>query len=228
MSIVRRRTWLALSVTLPFLGCASVDPEPASYADDVASDAPIAWWRFEDAPASATAADASGVGHTGTYVESPVRGVQVAPRLGVGIRLTQATSGDGVNVPHAPWMSLAVVTVEAWVRPDRVTYPESILVLDKGSAWQLHITADGRPAFTYPGGTRGARAAEPLGVGQLYHLAATHGSGTTTLYVNGAPAGQAPTGPSLPSTTSDMHIGRGLSDEILSAARIRAHDEAGR
>jgi hypothetical protein len=235
------RGMLVLAVlALSACGGDATEPAPAgpSYSQVVKSDHPIAYWRFEEATGT-VAGDSSGMNRPGAYDAQTVRGTTLSSALGYGLTMTSG----GVTVPHADWMSLSTMTVEMWVRPNRVTYVNAILMLAMGDAWQLQVTKDGYPAFTYPGGTRGARAATPFVVGQLYHVAATFTPGFLRLYINGEFAGEAPTDDPLPTDPHDLYIGRGqggalyfvgmvdevaLYDHALDTTRIRAHYEAGR
>jgi hypothetical protein len=253
-----RAAVLATSLLLSLVGCQEgffgpqepfVGPEdfniPAPetpYSLLVLSDRPSAFWRFEERTGS-VASDNSGFARWARYIEEPTLGSTVGDRLGRGITL--GSTGDGVELDHAAWMNFASgFAVEAWVRPSRVTYPEPILVVDKGESWGLIIGADGRPGFARPVGPGRAIAAQPLIVGELYHLVGVYESGSIRIYVNGLLAGEdRTTGVPVP-TSLPMHVGRGLSsprfeyvgsldevavyDHALTAERIRAHYEAGR
>jgi hypothetical protein len=232
-------------IVLSVLAAACDDPAGVDegYADVVLADAPIAFWRFEET-SGATAQDASGAGRHAAFVVVPQLGREVAPRLGAAIHLTSSNSGDGVRLEHAPWMNLAGGTFELWARPDRITYPEAILLLDKGNAWQLNISANGRPAFAFPGGG-GAQSPTILAVGSVYHLVGTYDAQSMRLYLNGELAAQIPTaGAPFRASSDALHVGRGLTagrfdfegavdevaiyDRALSGERIRAHYRAGR
>ena len=214
-----------------------------SYMAAVMADAPIAYWRLEES-SGATAQDASGAGHNAAFVVGPQLGREVTPRLGAAIHLTSTNQGDGVRLDHAPWMNLSGGTFEVWAMPDRVAYPEAIFLLDKGNAWQLNVSANGRPAFAFPGGG-GAQSSLQMVVGQVYHVVGTYDAQLMRIYVNGALHAQVATaGAPLRSSNDALHIGRGLTpgrfdfegaidevaiyDKVLSVERIRAHYEAGR
>jgi hypothetical protein len=234
--------WTAPLLLVLVAACEDVEIPP--YSEVVAVDLPNAYWRMEEGTGT-VAGDSSAFGRHGAYISNPTLGSNVGPRLGKGVTLS--STPDGVRIEHAVWMNMPALTVEAWVRPTQVTYPEAILLVDKGESWGLTIGADGKPAFALPGAlvTGRATATTALLIGSLYHLVGTYQAGMLQLYVNGELAGQDPAGrPTLALTTQPMHIGRGLSlgrfdyvgaidevavyDRVLTAARIKAHYEAGR
>jgi hypothetical protein len=241
-----RHRFQLLAPVLALLVAACDDPAGVGdegYVDVVLADAPIAYWRFEET-SGATAQDASGAGRHGAYVVVPQLGREVAPRLGAAIHLTSSNAGDGVRLEHAPWMNLTGGTFELWAKPDRVTYPEAILMLDKGDAWQLNVSANGRPAFAFPGGSR-AQSGTQLVMGSVYHVVGTYDAQSMRLYLNGELQAQFATGGApFRSSTDALHIGRGqtagrfdfegaldevaIYDKVLTAERIRAHYRAGR
>jgi hypothetical protein len=247
------RLGLLMAALLGLAACAGDvtggdDPaRESAYSAAVKKDRPIAWWRMEELSGT-MASDSSGFGRNGTYIASPVMGVVVGERLGLGLNLTQSVNGDGIFVPYGKWMDLDSATIELWVRPNRVTYTDAVLMLAKGNVWQMQVTKDGRPAFIYTNGN-GGRATTPFVLGQLYHVVGTFVPGTTPysylrLYVNGEFVGEAPTvDQRLPRDTLMMEIGRGQSsfldfvglidevalyDRALGVDRIKAHYEAGR
>jgi hypothetical protein len=207
------------------------------------SDRPVAYWRLEETTGP-VAHDSSGMNRPGRYYSGTTFGTVVSVSLGYGL-----TDG-AVEVPYGDWTNFTAMTLEMWVRPNRVVYTQAILMFARGDAWQLQVTRDGYPAFTYPGGTRGARAATPFVVGQLYHVTATFTPrgpgdefGYLRLYLDGEFAGEAPTFDPLPNDRNPMQIGRGfgcclgfvgmidevaLYDRVLGVERIKAHSDAGR
>jgi hypothetical protein len=238
-----RFRWLAHVLSILVAACDDPAGVEEGYVDVVLDDAPIAYWRLEET-SGATAQDASGAGRHGAYVVGPQLGREVAPELGLAIHLTSSNAGDGVRLEHAPWMNLTGGTFELWAKPDRVTYAEAIPMLDKANAWQLNISANGRPAFAVAGGGT-AQSSTQLVMGSVYHVVGTYDAQSMRLYLNGELQAQVPTaGASLRASNEALHIGRGLIagrfdfegaldevaiyDAVLTPERIRAHYRAGR
>jgi hypothetical protein len=213
------------------------------YPDLVDSHDPIAWYRFEELGGS-VAHDFSGFGRDGEYLGGVGFGVVVSPALSRGIELD--VSDDGAVVVYGSWINVSELTVEMWIRPTQVTYPEDNVLVGYGGAWNLRMTRTGHPAFAIPFGNGWAESPTPLVVGQLYHLVGVFTSGVIRLYVNGVLEGEdldaqatLPVDPSY-----GLYIGRGISsprfeyvgrldevalyDEPLSAAQIFQHYQAGR
>lgn len=218
-------------------------PSDISYSASVRADAPLAYWRFEE-EAGTVAADSSGHDRPGLYVDAPLLGASVGAS-GTGAGLLLQSESDGVVVEYASWMDAASLTVEAWVKPGRVTTPEGMIIVDKGNAWNLFIDPSGRPAFQFPGDVPPETLAPtPVVVGQTYHLVGTIEGGTMKLYVDGVLVDQAALAGVVPVTDSPVHLGRGLGvlrwefwgviDEVafyataLSPEAVARHHESGR
>ena len=214
----------------------------SSYSRTVRADAPVAYWRFEERSGT-VACDCSGNNHHGTYVDGPVLGADVgASRTGKGMSLQSST--DGMRVEYGPWTDMSALTVEAWVKPDRVTAREGIILVDKGFTWNLFIDPDGYPAFQYPGDIPPETISPtPLVVGETYYLVGTIQDGVMKLYVNGELVDEAEVS-AIPPNEQPIHVGRGVGavrfefygviddvavyDRALSAETIVGHYEAGR
>ncbi len=222
------------------------DPGPGAsgrYSTTVLADGPVAYWRFEEA-AGTVAADSSGLNRAAVYLNGPVVGDSLgADSTGLAVSIENAD--EGVFIAFAAWTDLPSVTVEVWVRPSAVTSSEGMIIVDKGSTWNLFLDPAGRPAFQFPGNVPPETLSPtPLVVGQTYFLAGTFQNGVMRLYVNGALVDEA-TGlpPTVPPNPTAMHVGRGLSaarfgflgvidevalyDKALSASDILDHYNAG-
>ena len=109
---------LALSVMLiPHLQVEAQSSQAAedSYGLTVLADHSVAYYRLNESPATTTAKDRSGNGHTGTYESNPTLGV---PGLITGAnRAVNFTSGD-VVIPDSPSLNFVdqPFTIEAWVK----------------------------------------------------------------------------------------------------------------
>ena len=218
--------------------------DAVGYAATVLADEPVAYWRFEE-QSGIVAADDSGRDRPAVYVNGPSFAADVGMD-GTGRALSIHDTDEGVRADYAPWTDLSALTVEVWVQPSTVTSTEGMIIVDKGSTWNLFLDPQGRPAFQFPGNVPPeALSATPLVAGETYHLAATFGSGVMRLYVNGALVSEASgLAPSIPSNPTQIHVGRGLSagrfgvrgvidevalyDRALSADAVLRHYDAGR
>jgi hypothetical protein len=208
----------------------------------VLSDAPVAYWRFEER-CGAVACDFSGNDHHGTYIDEPILGQSVGANTGRAMSLENET--DGMRVEYGSWTDMPAVSAEAWVRPSRVTSPEGMIVVDKGFTWNLFVDPEGHPAFQFPGDVPPeVRSPTPVVAGETYHLVGTFQSGVMRLYVNGELVNEATVPISeIPSRDQPIHVGRGvgerrfefwgvldeaaLYDRALPEEAIRRHFEVG-
>ena len=213
-----------------------------AYSPTVLVDGPVAYWRFEEVSGT-VAADSSGLNRAAAYLNTPTLGDSVRAQ-GTGKAVAIRDTDEGVLVDYAGWTNFTALTVEVWVRPDSVTSSEGVIIVDKGSTWNLFLDPLGRPAFQFPGNVPPETlSTTPLVIGQTYHLAATYGGGAMNLYVNGALVSDTTGLGPIPANSTEIHMGRGLSanrfgfrgvidevalyDKVLSAQRILAHYNAG-
>lgn len=233
-------------------------PESKGYAAAVRADNPLLYWRFEESGLG-TAADSSGHGHAGLYLGTPTFSASVGATTGAAIKLVNSygtfATDNGVVSGSGSWTELAALTLEAWVRPDKVTSQEGVFIIDKGDTWSLLIDRTGHPAFQFPwdpGRTLSGFALQP---GQTYYLVGTYqpgpagsvGKGVMKLYVNGQLVSEDDNAASaipIPSSSTPIHVGTGLSsgrwgysgvvdeaavyDHALSAAAVLRHYDAGK
>lgn len=215
-----------------------------TYSQEVRADAPVAYWRFEEV-AGAIAIDSSGHNRHGNLIDSPALDQNVGASTGRAFGFLAET--DGVVNGGGSWTQLASVSAEAWIRPNRVTTPEGMIILDKGGSWNLLIHETGLPAFHFPHTDDWAFGTTTIEAGQTYHLVGTYAAGVMKLYVNGQlvreTATLAQTVPD-PSPGAPIHVGRGwtefrwefygiidepaIYDRALSAVAIMRHYEAGK
>ncbi len=195
----------------------------SAYSGAVRGDAPLLYWRFEQS--GDVAVDSSGNGHSGLYMGTPTFGASVGANTGAAIKLANTYGtfnlDNGVVSASGSWTQLRALTLEAWVRPDKVTSPEGVFIIDKGDTWSLLIDRTGHPAFQFPwdpGRTLSGFALQP---GQTYYLVGTYQPGASVgqagvmkLYVNGqlaAEDGNAASSIPIPSSSTPIHVGTGLS-----------------
>lgn len=213
-----------------------------TYSSTVLADAPIAYWRFEEL-AGWIVADASGRGHHAQKVGTPIPAQTLAGKMGRAFRYVDGV--DGVVQNDTMWSRLSAVTVEAWVRADKVQTSEGMIVVDKGSTWNLLIDPLGRPGFQFPGAVPPTTYANtPIVAGQTYYLAGTFGNNIMRLYVNGVLAMERTLQAGIDNRPTPVSVARGLSegrfdfygtvdevaiyDKVLSADAIMRHYNAGR
>ncbi|MFA5206462.1 MAG: LamG domain-containing protein [Lentisphaeria bacterium] len=118
MHITKRARSLENLVALGALAVGFAAPAGAGYMETVLADNPVAYWRLGETSGSATAADASGHGHTATYGGTPALGTlgaivgdaNTAATLNGSSQYAQVNNaGTGTLVPGAgSW------TMECW------------------------------------------------------------------------------------------------------------------
>jgi hypothetical protein len=225
---------------------ATPPPPPTGYAQTVLADNPISHWRLGEASGTTTA-DARGV-NAGTFVNAPTLG---AASLLASDTANKALTLDGTNdhVRVANSNSLRIplpLTLEAWIKPTTIPAAGSFAsVLTKRESYSLQFNGPRLELTIMQNGTR-RRAQAPVGAvvaGQTYHVAGTYDGTTMRLYVNGTQVATTALTGAVTQNTNTLIIGswdgsseflRGTIDEVavygtaLSAARIAAHNTAGR
>ncbi len=220
-------------------------PPPGAYANSVATDTPVGYWRLGD---------------TGTVVAAVVGPTGTAS--GGVTSTTGALTGDSdlartfdgatgyVSVPSSPALNpTGDFSVEAWARADTV---HSGVVVQKGGAngysvWQyrLSMTSIGQWRGTVFVGSNAYAVTAPASavLGRWTYLVLTRSGNTLSMYVNGVLVATAAGAGTLNTTTSILAVGRsgasttswfdGSIDEVavydhaLQAARVAAHYTAG-
>ncbi len=222
-------------------------PPPATgYAQTVLADNPISHWRLGETSGTA-AADVRGV-NAGTYVNAPT--LNAASLLATDTANKAVTldgTNDHVRVANSNSLRIAApLTLEAWIKPTTIPAAGSYAsVLTKRESYSLQFNGPRLELTIMQNGTR-RRAQAPVGAivaGQTYHVAGTYDGTTMRLYVNGAQVATTALTGAVTQNTNTLIIGswdgstefmRGTVDEVavygtaLSAARIAAHNTAGR
>jgi hypothetical protein len=212
----------------------------------VLADSPSAWWQLADAAGSATAADSSGNGNTGTAANVAF-GTAYAPCGTPAASFNGSTSV--VTSSYNPVLS--AVTVEAWVNLAGRSNGTSTVVLANShtsvdnKGFELFLFGGTTPEAGFGTGSANAFAVAGSAIAATgwSHLAATWDGTTIILYVNGAQAATAPLSGSLAAGTANVAIGDDPANSsgyvnafvadaavypaALSPARIAAHYAAG-
>lgn len=166
-----------------------------SYAAAVLADAPVGYWKLDEATGTA-AADSSGGGRTGTIVNTPVLGAAgVFP--GERAITFAAASSQQVSVASLPTTVIDNYAIECWVKLTALP-TASVLFLMNGD--------DGAPNGGWGVGAGTANAVDGFfgGVSQFssthtfttlgwHHIVMTREAGTDKFYVNGVLYGAAAT-----------------------------------
>lgn len=169
-------------------------PVWADYADIVNADAPLAYWRFEEAPDATTLLDSSGNGRAIDF-SAPVGTARLGETaaVGSGIRL----NGDTFLVtPITLDPSAGDFTIEAIVQVDPVLLNGVILSNEDGAGGvgRSNLLVDPSGIYTSFVGGATTNSGRTFSPDQFDHLILTYdpaGAGGATLrfYVNGQPAG---------------------------------------
>jgi hypothetical protein len=221
-------------------------PDPiAAYVAAVTTDAPITWFRLEDAPGSSTVKDE--MGHHPGKVDGNVD-LGTAAAVGKGATLdTTATIGlgDVFDFPgDQAW------SYEFWTKPDLVNGGQFLDVFSKGSAagltgYNFYVRNQSASSASvqweqaWDGGSRGCLA--EIGKPTTWvHVVATYssGAGKPRMFVNGVAGTNGDYGDvgGAPDTSQSFEIGGGyvgmldeiaIYDHALPPARIAAHYAAG-
>ena len=166
-----------------------------------------AYWKLNEG-LGRTAADSTGHGFTGQFVNNPVWAAGARP---VFAQLTSpvATSGansvlnldgadDYADAPAGVWFNGGAFTIEGWVFPRSPASWSRLIDFGNGPGLEnvmvgISEATSGRPILhvTKAGASQILIAPTPLPLNQWTHLSITHdGVGTARIYVNGVLAAQ--------------------------------------
>ena len=221
------------------------------YRDAVLADSPAAYWRLGEASGT-TAADTSGNGRTGTYVNTPTLGAAGALSGDSNTAVGFDGSSEHVNVPFSAALNTAQFTVEAWafVTGGQGSYRTVASSRDFAAGatrgYTIYALPDNTWALWLGNGSGGWQsvAGPPLVLNKWTHLVASYDGTSARLYVDGVQVGATQTTHS-PNSARPTRIAAGANegpanyffpgrvDEVaiyssaLSAARVQTHFQIG-
>ena len=220
-----------------------------TYRDSVLADAPAAYWRLGEASGT-TAADASGNGRTGSYLNTPTLGVAGALAGDSNSAVAYNGTNEYVQVPYVAALNPTSFTVEGWayVTGGQGTFRSLITSRDfaagNSRGYILYAGNDDNWQFWSGNGAWEVLDGPPVTLNQWTHLVATYDGASMRLYVNGVLAASQAAG-HLPNAQRPLRIASGNTDgaanyflpgrvdevavyaSALSAARVQAHYVAG-
>ncbi len=218
----------------------------SSYSSTVLADSPLAYWRLGEASGS-NAADASGNGRSGSYLNTPSLG-QVGALTGDANSAVGFNGSDEyVNVPYTAALNPSQFTVEAWAYPTGGQGTWRSLVSSRDYApgaargYILYAGPDNRWQLWTGSGAWNTLLGPAIVLNQWTHLVGTYDGSSARLYVNGTLAASSTVSyvqnaarplriaAGRSETTPPSYFLSGRVDEVavygspLSPARVQAH-----
>lgn len=217
-----------------------------SYADEVLSDNPTAYWRLGESSGT-TAADEQG-SWDGTYVNSPTLGEPgaLAGDSDTSVLFTRVDQ-DRVDCGK-PHVNHAQVSVECWLKTSTTGLHMMFMTADSSGDrnWHLYVSGGGETVtfVKIGGGVVTLSGATQVIDGAWHHVVATYDGSTMRIYVDGSEdASTSASGDIAGSSVAPLRIssnGRGnddyfdghideaaLYDFALTATRVSDHYSAG-
>jgi RHS repeat-associated protein len=209
------------------------------YQASVLTDAPAAYWRFDETGSVTTAADQSGNNNTATYTSVSLG----APGALTGDPDTSANFNGSSSSVSSSYSRGQTFTAELWVRPASSTPPANgaTLISHGGDTfgWNLVEQSDGSVMFRFQGGNSVTSSTKLTDPSRWYDLAAVATGSQLQLYVNGALEGTVNGGqqtgavaPTWVGSYGSSSFFAGSIDEValyptaLTSTRVQAHYNA--
>ncbi|HEX7665397.1 MAG TPA: LamG domain-containing protein [Polyangiaceae bacterium] len=224
----------------------TTDDGGSDYASEVLTDAPLAYWRFDETSGT-TAKDAAGT-HDGTYQNVTLGGPSA---IGTGSSATFTTPNSAVVVGNVlDIVGGASFSLEAWAFATSVDQNYERIVTKRDDTapvegWSLTNSTKNFTLDAYTDGNfAGGVASHFLTANQWWHVVVTYDRSATklTFYLNGTQDSQSTTTVSMKGSTANLVLGslssangnawRGNLDEIaiydhaLAPDRVAAHYHA--
>jgi RHS repeat-associated protein len=211
-----------------------------SYQATVLQDSPAGYWRLGER-SGLSAADASGHGLTGSYLNAITLGAQGALSGDPDTAVSLDGADDSVSVPDAAALHVAdTFTLEAWIT---LGQSSSQAIVGKGTnGYVLRVTSAGLLTLDKEGTGVIASATTAISTASWHYVAATKSGSSVHLYLDGNDVTGSVTNQTIVDTTSALSIGgpssagsylKGSIDEValyaaaLTGPRIVAHNAAG-
>lgn len=217
------------------------------YRGEVLADNPLFYWRLGE-PSGTTAADETGNGRAGTYVNTPTLGATGIPGAAGDTAATfDPAQSEKVTIADAAWMDVTNLTFECWVKVADMPNSSVNLLANRELAFQLRVVT-GTGTASIDARVFGTdliyvdldtiASGVTVDDNQWHHIVLTHDGSTARIYIDGTQRGSAALAYNVNASTwaIDAADPYGLSmtvDEVayygtaLSAARISAHYSAG-
>lgn len=218
-----------------------------SYADLVLGDGPVAYWRLDETSGS-TAADETGNGRDGSYVNGPTLNSEAAVSDGTSVHVNDnGHEAERVNLGNPDnWGVSSAITIELWVKwvgGSSTNWPAPIgKGRDDGYSIYWSYTSDLNWLINNVGTVS---ISFDFSNYDWVHLVCTYDGSSMILYVNGVAEASTSASGSIPQNGQNLIFGRdpqrtfdgdewqGLGDEIalydraLTATEIEEHYNKG-
>ncbi len=220
------------------LGPESVESDPVtltiipmptqSYAANVSSDTPVAWWKLDDAPGSFAVANAVTPGtDEGTLsvdatlgAEGALLGVPGTAAAFTGYSLGLRAGLSKIDFLPSATLNPSVFTIECWVMvtggAGTFRSPVTSRNLSTGitEGYLFYATSDDRWQFRLGNGTTWAILDGPrVALNEWAHLVGTYDGTTASFYVNGALSATTTT-PFVPNLSYGLRLGAGATEDL--------------
>jgi hypothetical protein len=216
-----------------YLGTVKVfgsEPLPSGYYAELLADSPVGLWKLAETSGT-TAADSSGNGRNGTYVNSPTLGATgLLPSVADGTAHFDHNATQYVEVPHdavynfgGPYSLAAVVNIDANRDYNAVIGKTASGVPAPFDVW---IGSGGQVQFFhYSGGqTLNTGTNSNLPAGTTHHLGFVWDGQDVFMYINGTLDRQVGYGPRTPGNYTTNPVRIGSRDDLVTKmdGRIQA------
>jgi hypothetical protein len=160
-----------------------------SYDSVILADSPVGYWKLDETSGT-TAADSSGNGRNGTYVNVPESKVAPIYETLSDQSATLAGYYSYVAIPYNAAFATPQLSLECWVVPLGGLNPneQDIFSCAQSGGWLLAVSSNGLSLSinAYIGGAyRGAAWTPPVLSGTTFHVVGTYDGQNLRLYVNG-------------------------------------------
>ncbi|MEX0586429.1 MAG: LamG domain-containing protein, partial [Pirellulales bacterium] len=209
------------------------------YDQEVLSDAPLGYWRFEAGEPAGVATDSSGFGRHGAYMGGVTPGFFPGAAM-IGGNSAAFDGSTGFVQLLGTWGGTPEITIEAWVNPSAITGGfQTFVGTPSGGVAHVQLAPFGNTVTYVDNCCVTLLPPPPEGPTDTWrHVVVTGKSGDTRIFVDGVQTGADPLAFSFITPSTDVHIGNGhvntrffngLLDEVaiyataLSPQRVMEH-----